>query len=42
MQTQVKHWLIGAAVTALLGLIFVSYLRTSFIVDLANRFFMCF
>jgi hypothetical protein len=42
MQTQVKHWLIGAAVTALLGLIFVSYLRPAFIVDLANRFFMCF
>lgn len=42
MRTRVKHWLIGAAVAALLALIFVSYLRTSFIVDLANRFFLCF
>ena len=42
MKTQVNHWLIGAAATALLALIFVSYLRTSFIVDLANRFFMWF
>jgi hypothetical protein len=41
MRIQVKRWIIGAAVAALLALIFVSYLRPSFIVDLANRFYMC-
>ena len=42
MRTQVKRGLIGAAVTVLLGLIFASYLRPAFVVDVANRFFMCF
>ena len=37
-----KIWLIRVAGAAVLALIFAAYLRPSFILDLANRFFMCF
>ena len=37
-----KIWLIRAAGAAVLALIFAAYLRPSFMLDLANRFFMCF
>lgn len=37
-----KTWLIRVAGAAVLALIFAAYLRPSFILDLANRFFMCF
>ncbi|MEC5164153.1 hypothetical protein RCH08_005343 [Janthinobacterium sp. CG_S6] len=36
-----KIWLIRVAGAALLALIFAAYLRPSFMLDLANRFFMC-
>ncbi|MFM9437345.1 hypothetical protein ACFDR9_004432 [Janthinobacterium sp. CG_23.3] len=36
-----KTWLIRVAGAALLALIFAAYLRPSFMLDLANRFFMC-
>jgi hypothetical protein len=38
----VKTWLVRVAGAALLALIFAAYLRPSFMLDLANRFFMCF
>jgi hypothetical protein len=38
----VKTWLARVAGALLLALIFAAYLRPSFMLDLANRFFMCF
>ena len=37
-----KTWLIRLAGAGVLGLVFWSYLRPGFMLDLANRFFMCF
>lgn len=37
-----KTALIRVAGAAVLALIFAAYLRPSFMLDLANRFFMCF
>lgn len=42
MPPRLKWWLIRAGIAAGLALVFLSYLRTSFMLDLANRFFMCF
>jgi hypothetical protein len=50
MHTQIKkRWqgialaiAAGAALPALLALAFMAYLQPSFIVDLANRFILCF
>ena len=36
-----KTWLIRLAGAALLALVFWSYLRPSFMLDLASRFFLC-
>lgn len=42
MRSRIKRLLIGAAFAAVLALAFVSYLRPSFVVDLANRIILCF
>lgn len=42
MREGLKRLLIGAAAAAVLGLVFVAYLRPSFVVDLANRIVLCF
>lgn len=42
MRDGLKRLLIGAATVAVLGLVFVAYLRPSFVVDLANRIVLCF
>ncbi|MDB5770693.1 MAG: hypothetical protein V7606_3915 [Burkholderiales bacterium] len=41
MRTLIKRLLVGAACVAVLGLVFVSYLRPSFIVDIANQIILC-
>lgn len=38
----IGFWLGGAALAAVLALAFMAYLRPSFVVDLANRFILCF
>ncbi len=42
MHPLIKRILLGAALAAVLALAFIGYLRPSFIVDLANRFILCF
>jgi hypothetical protein len=42
MHARIKRWLLAAALTAVLALAFMAYLRPSFVVDLANRFMLCF
>ncbi len=42
MRERLMRILIGAVVLAVLGLVFVAYLRPSFVVDLANRIVLCF
>ncbi|HJV87358.1 MAG TPA: hypothetical protein VJ698_17960 [Noviherbaspirillum sp.] len=42
MRERIKSLLLGAAVVAVLAVVFVAYLRPSFIVDLANRIILCF
>jgi hypothetical protein len=42
MRTQLTRLLLGAALMAVLALAFVAYLRPEFVVDLANRFILCF
>jgi hypothetical protein len=42
MRQRLKHLLLGAALVAVLALVFAAYLRPSFILDLANRIVLCF
>jgi hypothetical protein len=42
MRSRFRRFLLGAALAALLALAFLAYLRSGFIVDLANRLFLCF
>jgi hypothetical protein len=42
MRPRFRRFLAGAALAALLVLVFLAYLRSSFIFDLANRLFLCF
>jgi hypothetical protein len=42
MRSPIKRLLLGAALTAVLALAFASYLRPSFVFDLANRIVLCF
>ena len=37
-----KTWLLRAAIAALLALVFAAYLQPDFVVDLANRIYLCF
>jgi hypothetical protein len=37
-----KTWLLRAAGALVLALAFTGYLQPDFLVDLANRFYMCF
>ena len=37
-----KTWLLRAIVTVVLVLIFAAYLQPDFVVDLANRIYLCF
>jgi hypothetical protein len=37
-----KTWLLRAAGAVVLALVFTAYLQPDFLVDLANRFYMCF
>lgn len=39
---QLKRLLLGAALAALLAIVFLAYLRPSFVFDLANRIVLCF
>lgn len=38
----VKTWLLRAAFAAVLALCFAAYLQTDFVVDIANRIYLCF
>jgi hypothetical protein len=42
MHARIGRWLLGAAFATVLALAFMAYLRPSFVVDLANRFMLCF
>lgn len=42
LKSQLKRFLLGIALAAVLTVAFLAYLRPSFIVDLANRFILCF
>lgn len=42
MHERVKRLLLGALLAAVLAFAFVGYLRPDFVVDLANRFMLCF
>lgn len=42
MHERLVRLLLGAALIAVLGLAFLGYLRPAFVVDLANRFILCF
>ncbi|MEO8599027.1 MAG: hypothetical protein ABI656_04270 [bacterium] len=42
MKQGIKRILIGIASAALLSLIFYAYLQPSFVLDLANRIYLCF
>jgi len=42
MRDGLKRFLLGFAIAAVLGLVFVAYLRPAFIVDLSNRILLCF
>jgi len=37
-----KTWMLRAAAIAVVALVFMAYLQPEFVVDLANRFYMCF
>ncbi|WP_267874489.1 hypothetical protein [Duganella fentianensis] len=37
-----RLWLLRATGVAVLALVFMAYLQPSFLLDLANRFYMCF
>ncbi|NYE63321.1 hypothetical protein FHW58_004549 [Duganella sp. 1224] len=36
-----KTWLLRAAIAAVLALVFAAYLRPDFMMDLANRIYLC-
>ena len=38
---EMKVWLIRMAIAGVLALVFLAYLRPAFMLDLANRFYMC-
>ncbi len=40
--TAMRRWLIRALAAAVLALAFLGYLQPGFMLDLANRFYMCF
>ena len=42
MKAQLKRWAMYAGAAAVLALVFMAYLRPGFLLDLANRFYMCF
>lgn len=42
MPAAIKRLLFGIACIALLALAFAGYLRPAFVLDLANRFILCF
>lgn len=42
MHRRIKSLLLGAALIAVLAVVFAAYLRPSFILDLANRIVLCF
>ncbi|MEN3297789.1 MAG: hypothetical protein V7642_7042 [Burkholderiales bacterium] len=42
MRSPIKRLLLGAGLAAVLALAFASYLRPSFVFDLANRIVLCF
>lgn len=35
-------WLLRAAIASMLALVFAAYLQADFVVDLANRIYLCF
>ena len=37
-----KTWLLRAVVAVVLALVFAAYLQPDFVVDLANRIYLCF
>ncbi len=37
-----KTWLLRAASAVVLALVFMAYLTPDFLLDLANRFYLCF
>jgi hypothetical protein len=37
-----KTWALRAAGVVVVALVFMAYLQPEFVVDLANRFYMCF
>jgi hypothetical protein len=37
-----KTWLLRAAIAIVLALVFAAYLQPDFMVDLANRIYLCF
>ncbi len=37
-----KKWALRAAGVVVVALVFMAYLQPEFVVDLANRFYMCF
>jgi hypothetical protein len=37
-----KTWLLRAAIASLLALVFAAYLQPEFVVDVANRIYLCF
>lgn len=37
-----KTWALRVAGVAVVALVFMAYLQPEFVVDLANRFYMCF
>lgn len=42
MRARLKHVAAGCAVAAVLALCFAAYLRPGFMLDLANRIYLCF
>lgn len=42
MRDGLKRFLLGIAIAAMLALVFIGYLRPSFVFDLANRIILCF
>jgi hypothetical protein len=42
MHARIGQWLLGIALAAVLAIAFMGYLRPAFVVDLANRIFLCF
>jgi len=36
-----KTWLLRAAIAAVLALVFAAYLQPEFVMDLANRIYLC-